>query len=124
MALVSEFMSTELVTIRPTTTVAEAATLMGTRHAGSALVMEDEALVAIFTERDVLRAMAADFDSGREPVSNWMTRDPVTVEPEVSTEEALDRMLEGHFRHLPVVQADMVVGVVSIRDLARASRIR
>ncbi len=73
-----------------------------------------------FWRRDILRALGADFDSARHPVAQWMTRDPETVDPDVPVREALQRMLEGGFRHLPVAEAGRVVGMVSIRDLGRA----
>ncbi len=50
-----------------------------------------------------------------------MTRNPVTVGPEASVEQALEIMLAKHFRHLPVLEGESVVGVVSIRDLSRAT---
>jgi CBS domain-containing protein len=50
-----------------------------------------------------------------------MTRDPTTVGPEASVEQALEIMLDGNFRHLPVMEGDTVAGIVSIRDLSRAS---
>jgi CBS domain-containing protein len=118
---VREVMSTEIITVEASTTVAEAATLMGKRQAGSALVMDGDRLEGIFTERDVLRALAADFDSGHHPVSHWMTKDPATIGPDVPAEHALDLMLEGGFRHFPVTEGPAVIGVVSIRDLVRPS---
>jgi CBS domain-containing protein len=114
-------MSAEVISVEPTSTVAEAATLMGQRHAGSALVMNGDRLEGIFTERDVLRALAADFDSGHHPVSHWMTADPATIGPDASAGAALDQMLGAGYRHLPVVEEERVIGVVSIRDLARAT---
>jgi CBS domain-containing protein len=119
MATVRDIMSTDLVTVGPSATVAEAATLMGERHVGSALVVEGDSLVGIFTERDIVRALSQDFAAPREPVSSWMTRDPVTIHPDATVEEALDRMLAGGFRHLPVVDGDRLVGVVSMRDVSR-----
>jgi len=50
-----------------------------------------------------------------------MTKNPITVGPETPVEQALERMLAGNFRHLPVVEGERVVGVVSIRDLSRAT---
>jgi CBS domain-containing protein len=110
-------MSADLVIVAPDTTVAEAATVMGTNHVGSALVIQDDALAGIFTERDVMSAVASDFDASHHLVSEFMTRDPATVEPETGVREALDTMLRGGFRHLPVVATDGVLGVVSMRDL-------
>jgi CBS domain-containing protein len=119
MATVGEIMSSEVVSVSPSTSVAEAATVMAEKRVGSALVMED-GLVGIFTERDIVRALSQDFDAPGHPVTHWMTKDPVTVGPDTTVEDALDRMLSGGFRHLPVVDGDNVMGVVSIRDLSRA----
>jgi CBS domain-containing protein len=121
MATVAELMSTTLVTVAPATTIAEAATVMGGHHVGSSLVMEGGALVGIFTERDILRALSQDFDAPGHAVSHWMTRNPKSVEPDVEAEDALERMLAGGFRHFPVVEGDRVLGVVSMRDLSRAA---
>jgi CBS domain-containing protein len=120
MATIREIMTTNLITVEPTATVAEAATLMGERHVGSALVMDGEALAGIFTERDIVRALSQDFDAPRHQVEQWMTRRPKTVGPESTVEDALDLMLSGGFRHLPVMEEGRVVGMVSIRDLSRA----
>jgi CBS domain-containing protein len=67
-----------------------------------------------------VRALSQDFDAPGHPVTHWMTKDPVTVGPETTVEEAMDRMLGGGFRHLPVMEGDKILGIVSIRDLSRA----
>jgi CBS domain-containing protein len=113
-------MSGELVAVNPSTTVAEAATTMAERRVGSALVMED-GLVGIFTERDIVRALSQDFDAPGHPVEQWMTRNPTTISPDAPVQEALDMMLSAGFRHLPVMDGDQVIGVVSIRDLSKAT---
>ena len=120
MAIIRDIMSGKLVSVTPSTTVAEAATSMAERRVGSALVF-DGPLVGIFTERDIVRALSQDFDAPRHPVDHWMTRDPQTISPEATVEEALDIMLKAGFRHLPVTEGDQVIGVVSIRDLSRAT---
>ena len=121
MATVGEIMTKDLITVDPHATVAEAATIMGEHHAGSALVMEGDALAGIFTERDIVRALGEHFDAAGHPVSNWMTRNPVTIPSDSAVQDALDRMLGGGFRHLPVMDGDRVVGLVSMRDLSKAS---
>jgi CBS domain-containing protein len=121
MTTIREIMSTDLVTVPPSATVAEAATIMGGHHVGSALVMEGGSVAGIFTERDILRALSQDFDAPGHPVSDWMTRDPKTVGPDETVEETLNQMLAGGFRHFPVMDAGTVVGVVSMRDLSRAT---
>src|SRR5437763_742939 len=113
-------MSTNLTTVAPATTVAEAATLMASRHIGSALVCDGEELAGIFTERDIVRALSQDFGAPSEPIENWMTRDPKTVGPDADVRECLDIMVQRGFRHLPVTEGRKVVGIVSIRDLSRA----
>jgi CBS domain-containing protein len=120
---VRQIMTTELITVDPSTTLIAAAGAMSAGHAGSVLVVQHGSLVGIFTERDMLRAMAqsSKADAARvSSVSKWMTRDPLTVAPDTPVGEALDQMLSGGFRHLPVMEADTVVGVVSMRDLARS----
>jgi CBS domain-containing protein len=121
MITIREVMSTELVTVEPTATVASAATVMGAKHVGSALVLEGERLAGIFTERDIMRALASHFDAAGHSVAEWMSSDPATVEPGADVTEALTRMLEEGFRHLPVMENDRLVGVVSLRDLSRAA---
>ena len=115
--LVGEVMSTEVLAVPPTATIAETATVMGTRGVGSALVMDGPELVGIFTERDALRAVASDFAAANSPVTQFMTRKPSTVTASTSTREALDTMLGRGFRHLPVLDAGKVIGMVSLRDL-------
>lgn len=119
MTTVRDVMSKEIVTVEPSATIAGAATVMGAHHVGSALVIEGSKPAGIFTERDILRALAADFDAASHPVAQWMTRDPVTVDVETDVRDARDLMLESGFRHLPVTDGGELVGVVSIRDLSR-----
>ncbi len=117
MAAIRGVMSVELITVGPGATVAEAATVMGTGQVGAALVMDDEHLVGIFTERDILRALASDFDAAGHLVSHWMTRDPIVLPPDGETSEVLDLMLDRGFRHIPVVETGRLVGIVSLRDV-------
>jgi CBS domain-containing protein len=118
MERLQDLMSTELLTVDPNATVAEAAHLMSIRRVGSALVVEGDDLRGIFTERDIVRALAAEHDAGTHVVAEWMTATPVTLGPDATPTEALQRMLESGFRHLPVVEAGRLVGIVSIRDLS------
>ena len=120
MTTVRDVMSREIVTVEPTTTVAEAATVMGAHHVGSALVLDRGRPAGIFTERDILRALAADFDAAQHHISQWMTPDPVTVPTGTDVREARDIMLDRGFRHLPVMDGTALVGVVSLRDLSRS----
>ena len=121
MTTVGEIMTKELISVGSGATVAEAATVMGERKVGSALVVDDDELVGIFTERDIVRALSQDFDAPGHPITHWMTRDPTTISPETTVKEALDIMLTRGFRHLPVLDGSTPVGMVSMRDLSRAT---
>jgi CBS domain-containing protein len=121
MPIVREVMRTELVAVQPSVVVLDAARAMFSGGAGSALVLDGAKLVGIFTERDIMRALANQADAGRSSrVAHWMTSDPVTIAPDATVGQALDRMLAGHFRHLPVIEDEAVVGMVSMRDLAQS----
>ena len=121
MATIRDVMSSAIIAVDPGATVAQAATVMAEKRVGSALVMEGDSLTGIFTERDIVRALSQDFDAPGHPITHWMTRDPITVGPDVTVEKALETMLAGGFRHLPVMDGDSVLGVVSMRDLSRAA---
>ncbi len=118
MPKVREVMATGLQSVGPSETVGEAVSVMAQNRIGSVLVMQDERLVGIFTERDTVRALSLSHDAARHEVGAWMTPDPTTVGPDVDTEHALRTMLDNGFRHLPVVEDGIVVGMISMRDVA------
>jgi CBS domain-containing protein len=111
-------MSSELVSVESGVPLGEAAKRMHEGKVGAALVLDGERLVGIVTERDVMRAVAAASVDG-STVADWMTPDPETVESTDTTGQAAVLMIHGGFRHLPVVDNDKVVGIISIRDLIR-----
>jgi CBS domain-containing protein len=119
MPLVSEHMTTDLLTVDPSTPLVGAVRQMNAHRVGAALVLENDRLVGIFTERDVLRAVGEGFPADAT-VTDWMTRGPETIDPGDPAEHAAVLMIHGGFRHLPVVDGDSVVGILSIRDLMRA----
>jgi CBS domain-containing protein len=88
---------------------------MADRRVGAILVVEDDHLVGILTERDVLRAAGRGTIEGT--VSQWMTADPDTVTPDATIGMAAAMMVHGGYRHVPIVDAGNLVGIVSIRDL-------
>ena len=120
MPLVADHMTRSLLTISAESTLGEAAAAMAARGVGAVVLLEGEAISAILTERDVMKAVAAGHD-GTAPVANWMTRNPDTIEPGDTTDHAASLMIHGGFRHLPVVEDRKVVGIVSIRDLMRVA---
>lgn len=117
MVKLAEIMTADVFTAAPERPVAEVAAAMVKRRLGSAVVMHGRLLVGILTERDVLRAAASGTDLTGSPVSRWMTPDPETAEPGVDSDRAAETMLSRGFRHLPVVDGNALVGIVSLRDL-------
>ena len=104
-------------TAPPHTTVSNAARLMATRNAGAVLVVQDERLVGIFTERDVVfRVIARDLDPAATPLEAVMTPSPRTLEPNRTYGHALLLMQENGFRRVPVVQEGRLLGIVSSRN--------
>lgn len=117
MARLADIMSRNVFATTPDAPVAEVARSMVKGRIGSALVMSGSMLVGIFTERDVLRAAASGRDLTSARVADWMTSDPETVGPDTDSEDAAELMLGRGFRHLPVVEGNECVGVVSLRDV-------
>lgn len=106
-----------LVVQPPRATVRDAARVMAERGIGAVPVVERRHLIGIFTERDlVTRVVAAGLDVDRTRVEDVMTRRPETVSVECDVAEALEVMVSNGFRHLPVMSAGEVVGIISLRD--------
>ena len=121
MAKVSDVMSKMLLTVEATMKLDEAARQMNDRQVGAVLVLTNERVSGILTERDVLRAVAIGDVTGTQ-VGAWMTHDPESIGPQDSTSHAASVMIHGGFRHLPVVdEAGRPIGIVSIRDLMRVT---
>lgn len=108
-----------LVIVDAETTVRDAANLMATHNIGAVMVGQAAALKGIFTERDLaFKVVAAGLDPDKVRLADVMTRDPDTLRPDDSAHDALQRMSQRGYRHLPVVDAGgRVVGMVSIRDI-------
>jgi CBS domain-containing protein len=116
---VADLMAGDLLTVEGDAPLTDAVRSMDDRRVGAVLVLEGERLVGVFTERDVLRAVAHGL-TPEATVGEWMTRGPETIEPDETAEHAAVLMIHGGFRHLPVVDAGKVVGILSIRDLMRS----
>ena len=110
-----------LVTMSPMTPVSTAAREMTDRHIGAVLVVDEGVLQGIFTERDALtRVLALSRDPDATMIAEVMTRDPDTIGPDETVAYALSIMNERGYRHLPVIEGDRLIGIVSIRDLYRS----
>lgn len=119
---IQEIMSADMTAVESESTLREAARRMAERNSGAALVGSPSvgSLPGIITERDVLNAIAAGKDPDTESVADNSTADVATVPDEAPLEQAVQRMMEGTFRHLLVVNGDDVVGIISMRDLVGA----
>ena len=107
--------------VQPATTVYQALELMVEKNIGSLLVDDQGKFVGIFTERDYAREGEVKGRSARDTiVSDVMTSQMVLTKPETTLEECAELMGRYHVRHLPVIEKDRLVGIVSIRRLAEA----
>jgi CBS domain-containing protein len=118
MPSVDRHMSRDLLTVEAGLPVVAVARRMVDRNVGAVLVLEDGRLAGIMTERDLMRAVARGL-SDDAVVGECMTADPETIAPDDTIEHAAVLMIHGGYRHLPVVDGDDVVGVISIRDLVQ-----
>jgi CBS domain-containing protein len=104
--------------IHPNSTVFEAVKLMAQKNVGALLVMDGERLVGMFTERDYSRKVVLRGKSSRDTAVKEIISTPViTVKPDDSVEDCMRLMSERRIRHLPVMENERVVGVLSIGDL-------
>ncbi len=106
--------------VEPHITVYQAIEQMCERNIGGLLIVEHEKLVGIFTERDYARKLILKGKSSKETkISELMTSNPITVTPHSTIDECMNIMTEKRIRHLPVVEGDKLVGVISIGDVVR-----
>lgn len=107
--------------VRPDASVYEALTLLAEKDVGALLVMEGDRLVGILSERDYARKVVLQGRVSREtPVHEIMTSRVAFVRPEHTVDECMALMAEHDIRHLPVLDDDTVVGVISVGDVLRA----
>ncbi|MFC3901830.1 CBS domain-containing protein [Acinetobacter marinus] len=107
-------------TITPEATVLEAIGLMADKGIGALIVTDGERVVGIFSERDYARKVALmDRNSHETSVADIMTSKVLTVERRNTVQECLNLMTERHLRHLPVVENEALIGLVSIGDLVK-----
>jgi len=107
--------------IAPDATLADVVDSLVAHNCGSLVVCQGEEMVGIITERDILRASA----SGRQPlhtcrVRDQMTPNPITGHPEEDLNRVMGLLTEKRIRHLPIVQDNRLVGIISIGDVVKA----
>jgi CBS domain-containing protein len=122
MGTLAEIVRPNFITVAPEDTLGEVAEKMTTQNVGAVIVKDHGRLIGILTERDMLRAMAARVHTSDARVRQWMTVDPITASVDMALDEAAQVMLDNGFRHLPVVDGQNVLGVVSLRRVLGGRR--
>jgi CBS domain-containing protein len=111
----------QIFSVAPHDSVLRAIEIMATRYVGALLVMKEGTLLGIISERDYARKVILKNRSSHDtPVSDIMTSPAISVTPEDTVHHCMQLMTEKRFRHLPVVKAGRVVGMLSIGDLVKA----
>ncbi len=110
-----------ILSIAPDSTVFEALKLMSDKNVGALPVLIGEKLVGIISERDYARKVILEGRSSKDTLAREiMTKDVIVVKPGNSNEECMALMTENHLRHLPVIENDRVIGIISIGDVVKA----
>jgi CBS domain-containing protein len=122
MATLADIVKPNFLTVAPEDTLGEVAERMTRENVGAVVVKDYGRLIGILTERDMLHAMAARVHTSDARVRQWMTEDPITVSADTDLDDAAKIMLDNGFRHLPVVEGDNVLGVVSLRRVLGGRR--
>ncbi len=121
---VADVMSSPVVTATRSESVADVAARMEDHTVGAVVVVDGSVPVGILTERDILRVAAGGSPPVEVEVAAVMTADPDSIGPDVSVQEAFASLTERAYRHLPVVEDEALVGIVSLRHLARLAQIQ
>jgi len=110
-----------IASLGPRATVLDAARLMNDRHIGSVVIIDDDRLVGIFTERDVMRRIVAEKrDPASTPIAEVMTSPVACGAPHTTLNELRHVMRQRKIRHIPIVDGQNVLGMISIGDLNQA----
>ena len=111
----------EILSIDPSATVFDAVAKMAEKDVGSLVVMDDDEIVGMITERHYARnVVLKGKTSPATPISDIMERNVVVVQPEQSVEQCMAIMTDKRIRHLPVVDGEKLIGVISIGDLVKS----
>ncbi|BCE05762.1 CBS domain-containing protein [Bacillus paralicheniformis] len=118
MTTISNAMSKQVATISSNQTVQEAAELMSRHNIGAIPVVDQGVLKGMITDRDITLRTTAEGQDGQTPVSNVMTTNVVSGNPNMSLEEASQLMAQSQIRRLPIVDNNHLVGILALGDLA------
>lgn len=110
----------QIFSVSPTASVLDALQIMTDRNISALLVMNEDSLIGIFTERDYARKIILQGKSSKDTaISEVMTASPITVTPTDSIDLCMEIMTDKHIRHLPITDGDKVAGMVSIGDVVK-----
>ncbi|MGP6085996.1 CBS domain-containing protein [Antarctobacter jejuensis] len=109
-------------TVKPGTTVAEAAAILADKRIGTVVISDDgKKALGILSERDIVRELAASGGACLDAtVETYMTPDPFSCTRDAVADEILSQMTEGRFRHMPVIENGEMVGLVTLGDVVKA----
>lgn len=112
---------TGVVTIDTGATVSQAAQLLSEKRIGAVVVVNGETPLGIFSERDIVRELGRRGEGClKDSVDDLMTRAMISCTPEESADQVLTKMTDGRFRHMPVMEGDKMIGLISIGDVVKA----
>ena len=112
---------TDVVTISPEASVADAARLLSEKKIGAVVVSNSDVPDGILSERDIVRELGRRGEGClNDKVADLMTRDLVSCLPDDTTDHVLAKMTDGRFRHMPVLEGEKMIGLISIGDVVKA----
>jgi CBS domain-containing protein len=122
LSAILKFKGGSILSVTPATLISDVIALLAEKRIGAVVVIDtDGKLVGILSERDIVRVLAAKAGAIFEMTADQlMTRSPKVTTPDTTVAVAMEMMTDGRFRHLPVVEGDRLVGLVSIGDVVKA----
>ncbi|MCL4113629.1 UNVERIFIED_CONTAM: hypothetical protein GTU68_001062 [Idotea baltica] len=110
----------DVFTIPPETQVMDALKIMNDKRVGALIIKEGESVKGVFTEQDYIRrVLLKELDSDKTVVNDVMTKNILTIKPQNTVNESMQLMTEKHIRHLPVIEGEKLIGIISIGDCVK-----
>lgn len=115
--LVKDVMNKNVVVAKSDATIREASKVMAKLHIGSLVVLKEEKLVGIMTERNILKAVANGKDPDNTAIEDIMSKNVVTIDPDETIEKAVDLMIQHKIKKLPVLEDNKIKGIITASDI-------